>query len=42
MGAMRREKEEKWEAYATWKFEEPVEVEDLVSLRLGDAVIPVN
>ena len=42
VGAMRREKEEKWEAYATWKFEEPVEVEDLVSLRLGDAVIPVN
>ena len=41
VGAMRRE-EEKWEAYATWKFEEPVEVEDLVSLRLGDAVIPVN
>ncbi len=42
VGAMRREKEEKWEAYATWKFEEPVEVEDLVSLRLGDGVIPVN
>ena len=34
--------EDRWEAYATWKFEEPVEVEDLVSLRLGDAVIPVN
>ena len=41
VGAMRRE-EERWEAYATWKFEEPVEVEDLVSLRLGDGVIPVN
>lgn len=42
VGAMRGEREEEWEAYATWKFEEPVEVEDLVSLRLGDAVIPVN
>ena len=42
VGAMRGEREEEWEAYATWKFEEPVEVEDLVSLRLGDGVIPVN
>ena len=33
---------EGWECYATWYFVEPVEVEDLVSLRLGDAVIPVN
>lgn len=31
-----------WKAYNTWKFEEPVEVEDIVSLKLGDAVIPVN
>lgn len=30
-----------WDAYATWRFEEPVEVEDLVSLTLGDAVIPM-
>lgn len=34
--------EDRWEAYTTWKFEEPVEVEDVVSLKLGDAVIPVN
>lgn len=34
--------EDRWEAYTTWKFEEPVEVEDIVSLKLGDAVIPVN
>lgn len=31
-----------WRAFTTWKFEEPVEVEDIVSLKLGDAVIPVN
>lgn len=31
-----------WGAFTTWKFEEPVEVEDVVSLKLGDAVIPVN
>ena len=31
-----------WDAYATWRFEEPVDVGDLVSLTLGDAVIPVN
>lgn len=34
--------EDRWKAYTTWKFEEPVEVEDIVSLKLGDAVIPVN
>ena len=34
--------EDSWDAYATWRFEEPVDVEDLVSLTLGDAVIPVD
>ena len=41
VGALRGE-EERWEAFATWKFEEPVDVEDIVSLTLGDTVIPVN
>ena len=41
VGAMSAEKEG-WEAFATWKFEEPVNVEDIVSLTLGDEVIPVN
>lgn len=31
-----------WTAYNTWKFEEPVEVEKLACLKLGDTVIPVN
>lgn len=31
-----------WEAYATWRFEEPVDVEDIISLSLGNEVIPVN
>lgn len=34
--------EESWGAFATWRFEEPVDVEDIVSLTLGDEVIPVN
>lgn len=34
--------EDGWKAYATWKFEEPVDVEDIVSLTLGDTVIPVS
>lgn len=34
--------ENSWDAYATWRFEEPVDVQDLVSLTLGNAVIPVN
>lgn len=34
--------EDIWDAYATWRFEEPVDVGDLVSLTLGDEVIPVN
>lgn len=31
-----------WRSFSTWKFQEPVEVEELVSLKLGDTVIPVN
>lgn len=31
-----------WRSFNTWKFQEPVEVEELVSLKLGDTVIPVN
>lgn len=34
--------EDRWESYITWKFEEPVEVGDVASLQIGDAVIPVN
>lgn len=34
--------EESWEAFATWRLEEPVDVEDIVSLKLGDEVIPVS
>lgn len=41
VGAQSEEKEG-WEAFATWKFEEPVDVEDIVSITLGDEVIPVN
>lgn len=41
MGAISAE-EDGWKAYATWKFEEPVDVEDIVSLTLGDEVIPVS
>lgn len=33
---------EGWDAFNTWRFEEPVDVEDIVSLKLGDTVIPVN
>ena len=42
VGRLAGETEDRWKSYTTWKFEEPVEVEDLVSLKLGDAVIPVN
>lgn len=31
-----------WEAFNTWRFEEPVNMEDIVSLKLGDATIPVS
>lgn len=31
-----------WECYATWKFEEPVDLNEIVSLKLMDAVIPVQ
>lgn len=34
--------EKGWDAFNTWRFEEPVDVEDIVSLRLGDETIPVN
>ena len=34
--------EESWEAFATWRFEEPVDVEDVVSLTLGNEAVPVN
>ena len=34
--------QERWEAFATWKFEEPVDVEDIVSLTLGGEMIPVH
>ena len=41
-GAQAGESEDRWETFTTWKFEEPVEVGDVVSLKLGDYVIPVN
>lgn len=41
VGAMSEEKEG-WECFATWRFEEPVDVEDVVSLTLGDEMVPVN
>lgn len=31
-----------WDAYNTWKFEEPVDIEEIVGLSLMDEVIPVN
>lgn len=31
-----------WDAFNTWKFEEPVDLEEVVSLQLGDVTIPVN
>jgi len=31
-----------WDAFNTWIFEEPVELEDLVSLSLMDETIPVG
>lgn len=31
-----------WEAYNTWRFEEPVDLEDLACLTLLDETIPVN
>lgn len=31
-----------WECYATWKFEEPVDLNEIVSLKLMDAMIPVK
>lgn len=34
--------EDSWDARVTWRFEEPVDVEDIVSLTLGDTVIPVG
>ena len=34
--------EDNWDAYVTWRFEEPVDVEEVASLTLGDAVIPVS
>lgn len=33
---------ERWEAFTTWKFTEPVDVEDVASLKLGDVVIPMR
>lgn len=33
---------EGYDAFTTWKFTEPVDVEEIVSLKLGDAVIPVK
>lgn len=41
VGALCEEKEG-WTGFATWRFEEPVDMEDVVSLTLGDEVIPVN
>ena len=41
-GALAGESEDRWEAFTTWRFTEPVDVEDVVSLKLGDAVIPVR
>lgn len=41
-GALAGEIEDRWEAFTTWKFEEPVDVEEIVSLKLGDTVIPVK
>ena len=31
-----------YDAYNTWKFEEPVDLEDVAYLKLGDGTIPVN
>lgn len=42
VGALAGEPEDRWEAYTTWRFEEPVEVEDIASLRLGDETIPMK
>ena len=33
---------QEWDAYSTWKFEEPVDTEEIVGLSLLDEVIPVN
>lgn len=33
---------EGWEGYATWKFEEPVDLDEIVSLKILDVVIPVK
>lgn len=42
VGALAGEAEDRWEAYTTWQFKEPVEVEDIVALTLGDETIPVE
>lgn len=31
-----------WDAFNTWEFQEPLDLEEVVSLRLGDKTIPVN
>lgn len=33
---------EGWEGYATWQFEEPLDLDEIVSLKVRDVVIPVK
>lgn len=33
---------EGWEGYSTWKFEEPLDLDEIVSLKVRDVVIPVK
>ena len=35
-------KEKGWDAFNTWKFEEPVDLDDVVALKLGDGTVPVG
>lgn len=41
-GALAGESEDRWEAFETWRFEEPLDLDEIVSLKLMDTEIPIK